>query len=50
MTMDKKYYISPEMEAYELKLTSMLCASPDPFNDPDKPQILDGEGGTDDLG
>lgn len=43
--MDKKIYKKPEVEEYEMGLVSMLCAS-----DPDKPQILDGEGSTDDLG
>ena len=43
--MDKKIYKKPELEAYDMKVVGMLCAS-----DPDKPQILDGEGSTDDLG
>jgi hypothetical protein len=27
--MDKKQYITPEMEEYKLNVTSMLCASDD---------------------
>ena len=44
--MDKKIYFEPEMEVVELELQGMLAASPDP----DKPEIIEGDGDTGGLG
>ena len=43
--MDKKMYMEPEMDVIEIKYNGVLCAS-----DPDEPQVIEGEGGTEDLG
>ena len=43
--MDKKIYETPKVDIYEIATVGMLCAS-----DPDKPEVIGGEGSTDDLG
>ncbi len=50
--MSKKNYFEPEMEVVVLELqSSLLDASPiTPGEDPDAPQILDGEGDAGGLG
>lgn len=46
--MNKKFYEMPESEVIELELNSaILAGSPE---DPDKPEIIDGDGDTGDLG
>ena len=46
--MEKKFYEIPEIEVVDLMLeTPILTIS---VGDSDEPQILDGEGSTDDLG
>jgi hypothetical protein len=45
--MNKKFYEMPESEVIELELNSaILAGSPDE----DKPEIIDGDGDTGDLG
>lgn len=44
--MDKKFYEIPEIEVINLHLEGAILTE----SDPDKPEILDGDGDTGDLG